>query len=956
VGYGNANFFEGSAAAPSLSNITAAIRAGNGCTETDNNSTDFAAAAPAPRNTASPVNLCGSSNAPVVASCGPTLTVVQGVGGSRVVSASDADGRVVNIQITDVAPAPAAGGFTLSGLTPAAGTGLTATATINVDPATSPSNYAVQVVATNEDATAQTGTCTLNVTVLGVSTIGSVQGAVADTANGLTHRSPMAPPSGNSTGATVLVQGVIYQKTLARTSAGAAQYGFFIQNTAAQDDDDPNSSDGIFVFMGGFTSLFGGYVPQVGDEVVISGRVSEFFNMTQLSSASLVQLVRSGVNVDAEVTAFEVNPPDDLAASNRYWERREGMRALVPAGSLAVDGRDVFPGTADAEQWLIRGDHPVAQRVDPFARRVFRDPHPLDDDPALFDNGNGYRFILGSLGVKATMSDTTVLLAPARTFDTVTNAMTGGVYFGFSKYQIQVEQQPVLLPGVDPSTNAPPQPFNRNAEYSIGTFNVENLYDYRDDPNDGCDFAGNSGCPGVNPPFDYVPASDAVYQARLTEIAQQIIGDLHGPDIILVQEAEDQDICTVASAALACGVADNADGRPDTLQELATRIAALGGPAYDAAFDRNGADDRGIVAAFLYRTDRVELLPVSPTDPVLGNNPQVVYRSAGLAYNTDVQNPKSLNAVLPADVDTTTGRDGNNVFTRAPQVGLFRVWRDGIGSGTSVDLYAISNHFSSTPNARVGQRKEQAGYNAAIVAALQAVSPTVKAAVGGDLNVYPRPDDPFVPGDPLFPSDQLSALYSLGLQNLFDVIVADVPSAAYGYIFQGQTQTLDQIFVTPSLLDDLVKSRVAHINADWPADFEGDGPRGTSDHDPQVARFCRDVSPPVITATATPSTLWPPNHQQVPVNVSVTVTDDAGNAIAPTLVSAVSNEPDNGLGDGDTPGDVVMVDSFNFLLRAERAGGGEGRIYTITYSATDSCGNTATTSTTVSVPKNRSNK
>jgi hypothetical protein len=312
--------------------------------------------------------------------------------------------------------------------------------------------------------------------------------------------------------------------------------------------------------------------------------------------------------------------------------------------------------------------------------------------------------------------------------------------------------------------------------------------------------------------------------------------------------------------------------------------------------------------------------------------------------------------VLPSDVDTTTGRDGNNVFTRAPQVGLFRVWRDGIGSGTSVDLYAISNHFSSTPNARVGQRKEQAGYNAAIVAALQAVSPTVKAAVGGDLNVYPRPDDPFVPGDPLFPSDQLGALYNLGLQNLFDVIVAEVPSAAYGYIFQGQTQTLDQIFVTPSLLDDLVKSRVAHINADWPADFEGDGPRGTSDHDPQVARFCRDVTPPVITATATPSTLWPPNHQQMPVNVSVTVTDDAGDAIAPTLVSAVSSEPDNGLGDGDTPGDVVMVDSFNFLLRAERAGGGEGRIYTITYSATDSCGNTATTSTTVSVPKNRSNK
>lgn len=46
VGYGSANFFEGSSAAPALSNTTAALRKGNGCTETDNNATDFEAAAP----------------------------------------------------------------------------------------------------------------------------------------------------------------------------------------------------------------------------------------------------------------------------------------------------------------------------------------------------------------------------------------------------------------------------------------------------------------------------------------------------------------------------------------------------------------------------------------------------------------------------------------------------------------------------------------------------------------------------------------------------------------------------------------------------------------------------------------------------------------------------------------------------------------------------------------------
>ena len=53
----------------------------------------------------------------------------------------------------------------------------------------------------------------------------------------------------------------------------------------------------------------------------------------------------------------------------------------------------------------------------------------------------------------------------------------------------------------------------------------------------------------MNPPFDYVPASQEIYEAYLNDIAQQIINDLHGPDIIFIQEAEDQDICTVSAGS-----------------------------------------------------------------------------------------------------------------------------------------------------------------------------------------------------------------------------------------------------------------------------------------------------------------------------------------------------------------------------------------------------------------------
>jgi hypothetical protein len=67
-------------------------------------------------------------------------------------------------------------------------------------------------------------------------------------------------------------------------------------------------------------------------------------------------------------------------------------------------------------------------------------------------------------------------------------------------------------------------------------------------------------------------------------------------------------------------------------------------------------------------------------------------------------------------------------------------------------------------------------------------------------------------------------------------------------------------------------------------------------------------------------------------------------------LSVSSNEPVNGTGDGDTGPDWVVVNAHQVQLRAERAGGGSGRIYRITVSCTDNAGGTGTASTTVTVP------
>ena len=115
-----------------------------------------------------------------------------------------------------------------------------------------------------------------------------------------------------------------------------------------------------------------------------------------------------------------------------------------------------------------------------------------------------------------------------------------------------------------------------------------------------------------------------------------------------------------------------------------------------------------------------------------------------------------------------------------------------------------------------------------------------------------------------------------------------------------------------------------------------------------------DTTAPVFTSLTTSAPeLWPANHKLVAVTLTATATDAASAPVTFKILSAVSNEPDNGLGDGDTAGDIVLTGPMTLNLRAERSGSGPGRIYTITVEARDAVGNTSTKTVTVSVPKSQ---
>jgi VCBS repeat protein len=118
-----------------------------------------------------------------------------------------------------------------------------------------------------------------------------------------------------------------------------------------------------------------------------------------------------------------------------------------------------------------------------------------------------------------------------------------------------------------------------------------------------------------------------------------------------------------------------------------------------------------------------------------------------------------------------------------------------------------------------------------------------------------------------------------------------------------------------------------------------------------------DTTPPDISVSVSPSSLWPPNHLLIPVHATVLSADRCGE-VSVVLESITSSEPDDAPGgsDGNTIHDIQGADpgtpDFDFLLRAERIFPGPGRTYQITYRATDTFGNTSRATASVLVPAN----
>ena len=113
-----------------------------------------------------------------------------------------------------------------------------------------------------------------------------------------------------------------------------------------------------------------------------------------------------------------------------------------------------------------------------------------------------------------------------------------------------------------------------------------------------------------------------------------------------------------------------------------------------------------------------------------------------------------------------------------------------------------------------------------------------------------------------------------------------------------------------------------------------DGFGGTSSDVATVSVKNINDPPTVANAQASIGTLWPPNHSMVAI--SIAGVNDPNNNATIRILGVAQDEPTNGLGDGDTAIDaIISADATSVLLRVERSGKGNGRVYHVYFTASD---------------------
>ena len=590
---------------------------------------------------------------------------------------------------------------------------------------------------------------------------------------GISHRSPF---DGNYvSGIKGIVTGITYSKK--------KPTGFYLQDSVG--DENPATSDGIYVFCGK-------NMPQklaVGDEAVVAGTVSEYtvtdrYGSVFLSITQLVPEKTADVQILSHnnalpkaicITAKALEKPvflhnleilEPAQEAIDYYESLECMRVQVlnPKVAAAPHNGTYYIAPGDASGFSIRGG--ILYNSYNSTARLCMDPKHCFSTAA-------------EAGIKGT--------APAAG-DAYSGTITGILSYGQGNYYIApVETLPPLISrGLSPEKTG--LPFDKNM-LNIACYNLENFSAHTVKDKNGKVINHSSGKTSVQ---------------RAAAFAEHFINKLNAPDIICLIEIQDDDSTEKSELVSA----------KKTFQLLLDNIHTIAPhiPYTVCSIDPKknadgGASGANIRCGFLYRTDRIALVPDS--DNTLLNSTHSTaaeFISAGKKLR---QNPARLGI----------GEDCFN-RTRKPLVGHF-TFKQGVNGGK--DFIVINNHFSSKqadskiwggiqPVDRKSEvrRHKQAETVRRFIAGIRKMRPELPVIAVGDYNDF-------------WFSKTIGIIKEAGMNNAIELLPEN---DRYTYLYDGHSQTLDNILVTDNAV--ITAADIVHINAEF-------SPKERlSDHDPVV--------------------------------------------------------------------------------------------------------------------------
>ena len=547
---------------------------------------------------------------------------------------------------------------------------------------------------------------------------------------------------------------------------------FYLQ--APEGDGNPATSDGLLVESGSVAA------PSRGDSVRVTGTVEEHVPGGEESeNLSVTRVDAASVDVLAEGAAL---PP----------AVRLGSGGRIPPQERVIGEEELPVDLQDPDEARSNPFDPDGEGIDFYesleGMRVTVVGPVVVSPTETFDEGEGELWTLVEGGAHVTPDD-------ART-------AAGGIRLqphpdnrgDHNPERVQVQFDPEMYPASVPvlAVGSTLSDVYGVMGYSFGNFEVYATREVQADPSglvpDSTSLAGGPdrvtlatyNVLNLNP----LPET----RERMERLGRHIAVGLNAPDVVALQEIQDANGTEGGEGDL------ETDATP-TLRALVDAVEAAGGPRYaffDVAPEPNasgGVPGGNIRNAFLYDSTRVARVEVTSLTPE-------VLRRAG------ARDPGAF--------------DGS----RNPLAATFSFGGD--------RFTVVDNHFSSRagstpvfgalhPFVQAGEEEREAQSRAVHdwVAHRLEASPGERVAVVGDLNTFEFTDDltELLPGD----------------GGILSNLVRQVPpDDRYSYIFEGNSQVLDHVFVSDALAAG-ARIDMVHLNSNLPSE------RTASDHDPVVA-------------------------------------------------------------------------------------------------------------------------